>query len=85
MPDADIRARILDADAVATPIALEQGRVLSYACEPHNCGPHNWAIALTPDGGEAAVCYYDEDRRIARWYPEDFGPAPTGGCPSGDE
>lgn len=85
VPDAAVRARVLDPDVTATPIVLAQGRVLSYGCEPHNCGPHNWAIAITPDGREAAVCYVDQERQVARWYPEGFGPAPTGGCPSGDE
>lgn len=83
--DAAVRARVLDAQAVATPVALVDGRVLSYACEPHDCGPHNWAIAVTPDGGRAAVCYYDEERGVARWYPDGAGARPAGGCPSGDE
>jgi hypothetical protein len=85
VPDAAVRARVLDPDVTATPIVMAQGRVLSYGCEPHNCGPHNWAVAITPDGREAAVCYHDEERGVSRWYPAGFAPAPTGGCPSGDE
>ncbi|MBW6528413.1 hypothetical protein KZ813_16340 [Sphingomonas sp. RHCKR7] len=84
VPDAAVRARVLDTDVTATPIAEVDGRVLSYGCEPHNCGPHNWAIALTPDGASGAVCYYDEDRKVARWYPAGAGPNPAGGCPSGE-
>lgn len=84
VPDAAIRARVLDRDVTATPIALVEGRVLSYGCEPHNCGPHNWAIAVAADGKNAAVCYYDQDRDIARWYPADAGAKPEGGCPSGE-
>ncbi len=82
--DPGIRERVLDAEATATPIALVEGRVLSYACEPHNCGPHNWAIAVTPDAKTAAVCYYDQDAQEARWYPQGAGPNPQGGCPSGE-
>ncbi|MEH3099852.1 hypothetical protein [Sphingomonas adhaesiva] len=84
VPDPGIRERVLDAEATATPIALVEGRVLSYACEPHNCGPHNWAIAVTPDARTAAVCYYDQDAQEARWYPQSAGPNPEGGCPSGE-
>ena len=84
VPDAAVRERVLDAEATATPVALVAGRVLSYACEPHNCGPHNWAISVTPDARTAAVCYYDQDAQVARWYPEGAGPNPEGGCPSGD-
>ncbi|MEH3046392.1 hypothetical protein [Sphingomonas adhaesiva] len=82
--DPAVRERVLDAEATATPVALVEGRVLSYACEPHNCGPHNWAISVTPDAKTAAVCYYDQDAQVARWYPEGAGPNPEGGCPSGD-
>lgn len=84
VPDATLRARVLDADVTATPIATVDGRLLAFACEPHNCGPHNWAVAVSPDGQRAAVCYYDEDRRIARWYPDGAAPPPSSGCPSGD-
>ncbi|WP_436805463.1 hypothetical protein [Sphingomonas sp. DT-51] len=84
VPDATVRARVLDTDVTATPIAEVNGRVLSYGCEPHNCGPHNWAVALSPDARAAAVCYYDEEREVARWYPEGAGPNPAGGCSSGD-
>lgn len=84
VPDPAVRDRVLDAEATATPVALVEGRVLSYACEPHNCGPHNWAIAITPDAKTAAVCYYDQDAREARWYPDGAGATPEGGCPSGD-
>lgn len=82
--DGAVRARVLDSDVTATPIVLTDGRLLSYGCEPHNCGPHNWTIAITPDGSSASVCYYDEDRRVARWYPQGAGADPASGCPSGE-
>lgn len=82
--DAAVRTRVLDADVTATPIVRYEGRLLAFGCEPHNCGPHNWAVAITPDARVASVCYYDQDARVARWYPEGAMPAPSGGCPSGD-
>lgn len=82
VPDKAIRDDVLSSDATATPIVEKDGRLLAWACEPHNCGPHNWTIAITPDGGNAAVCYHDEDR--TRWFPEGFEAPPGDGCPSGD-
>lgn len=83
VPDPAIRDEVLSKDATAAPIAERGGRLLAWACEPHNCGSHNWTIAITADGSEAAVCYFDEGR--ARWFPEGFK-APAGdGCPSGDD
>lgn len=82
--DAGVRKTVLGSDVTATPIVLEAGKLLAFGCEPHNCGPHNWAIALRPDGSAPAVCYYDQDRRVARWYPEGAAPVPVNGCPSGD-
>jgi len=84
VPDKDVRELVLGSDVTATPIAQVEGKLVAFGCEPHNCGPHNWAIAIRPDGADPAVCYVDQDRRIARWYPEGAAPAPAGGCPSGE-
>lgn len=84
VPDAAVRDLVLGSDVTATPIAVVEGKLLAFGCEPHNCGPHNWAIAIREDGTDPAVCYYDQDRRIARWYPENAARAPTNGCPSGE-
>ncbi|SEL12598.1 hypothetical protein SAMN05216382_1545 [Sphingomonas palmae] len=84
VPDAGVRDTVLSRDGTANPVAEWDGRILSWACEAHNCGPHNWAIAITPDGRDAAVCYYDADEPVSRWYPAGFrNPAPDG-CPSGE-
>ena len=83
--DAAVRDRVLDRDVTATPIAVEGDRLLSFGCEPHNCGPHNWTIAIRRDGSGGAVCYYDQDRQVARWYPADGGEPPASGCPSGED
>lgn len=85
VPDKAVRDRVLDTEVTATPIVEQDGRLLSYGCEPHNCGPHNWAIVVTRDGGKAGICYYDEDAKTARWYPRGFAATPAAGCPSGDE
>jgi len=84
VPDKQVRDLVLGSDVTATPIALVEGKLVAFGCEPHNCGPHNWAVAIRPDGSDAAVCLYDQDRRVARWYPEKAGPAPVNGCPSGE-
>jgi hypothetical protein len=49
---------------VETPIAEAgaQGEYLfAYACEQHNCGSHNWSVAIKRDGSNASVCYYNAD------------------------
>jgi len=75
---------VLSRDATANPVAEEDGRILSWACEAHNCGPHNWAIAITPDGRDAAVCYHDQDAGVSRWYPAGYRAPSPDGCPSGE-
>ncbi len=84
VPDKSVRDLVLGSDVTATPITQVDGKLLAFGCEPHNCGPHNWAIAIRADGRDPAVCHYDQDRRVARWYPENAAPAPVNGCPSGD-
>ena len=84
VPDADIRDTVLSRDATANPVVEQDGRILSWACEAHNCGPHNWAIAITPDGRDAAVCYQDQDANVSRWYPAGYRAPSPDGCPSGE-
>lgn len=84
VPDANVRDTVLSRDATANPVAQWDGRILSWACEAHNCGPHNWAIVITPDGHDAAVCYYDADEHVSRWYPASFRDPTPDGCPSGE-
>jgi hypothetical protein len=67
VPDSRIRGRILE-QGTAVPIERRGGRLLSHACEPHNC-PHNWAILIDEAGGAAEICYHgDEDGESARWF-----------------
>lgn len=58
--DAAERRQILSADSTAGPIGRRDGRIISWACEQHNCGSHNWTIMITPDGRQADVCYWTE-------------------------
>jgi hypothetical protein len=84
VPDTEVRDTLLSRDATANPIAEQDGRILSWACEAHNCGPHNWAITITPDGRDAAVCYHDQDAGVSRWYPAGHRAPSPDGCPSGE-
>src|SRR3546814_13580641 len=59
--DAKIRQTIAAAGATAAPIELYQGKVMSWACEAHNCGPHQWAVLIDPARGATDACYHDED------------------------
>lgn len=64
-----IQSRVLDPDSTAGSIARQGDFIVSWACEPHNCGFHHWSIVLTGSGRKAAVCYYNEDLTAgARWF-----------------
>jgi hypothetical protein len=64
-----IQSRVLDPNSTSGPIARQGDFIVSWACEPHNCGFHQWAIVLTGSGRKAAVCYYNEDlSEGARWF-----------------
>jgi len=68
--DAGTRRWLLDPNTTQSPIALRGGRIYSAACEPHNCGPHEWTIELGADGGSPEICYHDDrqDEAHSRWY-----------------
>ena len=84
VPDMSVRDMVLSREATANPVVEQDGRILSWACEAHNCGPHDWAIAITPDGRDAAVCYHDQDAGVSRWYPAGYRTPSPDGCPSGE-
>ncbi|MEZ0242446.1 MAG: hypothetical protein ACAH11_03665 [Sphingomonas sp.] len=86
VPDATIRKWMLAADAgPTTPIAVRDGMLISYGCEAHNCGSHNWSLILRPDGTGAQVCY-DESGETGgpRWYAAGELLAKKESCPSDD-
>ncbi len=77
--------RILNGTGPSTPIATaEDGRILSWGCEQHNCGPHNWTLLVAADGSSPELCYHDEDATPATVWLVDGRPTDRSGeCPSG--
>jgi hypothetical protein len=68
--DAGTRRWILNRDTTQSPIEMRGTKLYSSACEPHNCGPHQWTISIAPDGSGAEICYHDDSRDSAHslWY-----------------
>lgn len=83
VPDKAVAARILSVDATMTPIAKRDGALIAFGCEQHNCGSHNWAISLKPDGTRPRICY-KPDGESPRWYGDQPVGAAKDSCPSGD-
>ena len=84
--DAGVRSFIYNSNGPDAPIARTRGgRILAWGCEAHNCGFHNWAVSITPDGASAEVCYYHDDERpdgSATWYlPRGRTVKRAGNCP----
>lgn len=71
-------AKLVLAPATAVPIVARDGQLIAGACEPHNCGEHNWAIRIRPDGARPLVCHKPEGA-APRWY----GPTPVGAAKDG--
>jgi hypothetical protein len=68
--DAAVLKAITTTEGPSGPIEMKGGKVVSWACEAHNCGSHQWAVLIDPRTGAADVCYYDEARDAAksRWF-----------------
>lgn len=86
VPHAAVRKFVFNYDGPDAPIVVKDGRILAWGCERHNCGYHNWAILITPDGASADVCYYDNDDRPdgpSTWYLQGAKTEQrAGSCPS---
>lgn len=86
IPDTAVRKFIFGYKGPDAPIVAKAGRILAWGCERHNCGYHNWSIAITPDGASAEVCYYREQERPdgnSTWYlPAGKTEQRPGNCPS---
>ncbi|WP_343518052.1 hypothetical protein [Sphingomonas sp.] len=84
--DAAARKFVFGYDGPDAPIVAKAGRVLAWGCERHNCGYHNWAISITPDGASADVCFYrnpDRPDGSSTWYLADGKREQRqGNCPS---
>jgi hypothetical protein len=83
--DAGIRKWLLDLDGPAGPIVMKDGKLSMTECQEHNCGDHNWIIAIAPDGTGAEICYYDAKAGPKpRWFvdgkPADRPPVGDAGC-----
>lgn len=70
VPHTDIRRWLLNPAGPKTPIWIKQGRIHSWGCEAHNCGPHNWTISMKLDGSDPVICYYSQDiaRNSTQWF-----------------
>lgn len=86
VPDAEIRQRILALGGPKTPIWIADGRIHSWGCEAHLCGPHNWMISMRPDGSAPEVCYHKASSPDAgaRWYREGKSEVRDYQCPAGN-
>jgi hypothetical protein len=56
---AEARKWLANTNGPASPIVLENGKLVMNECQEHNCGDHNWTIAIAPDGTGPEICYYD--------------------------
>jgi len=85
VPDAEVRQRLLAPDGPKTPIWIAGGRIHSWGCEAHLCGPHNWMISMELDGSAPEICYHKASSSDAgaRWYREGECEVRDYQCPAG--
>ncbi|MBN8995976.1 MAG: hypothetical protein J0H94_12185 [Rhizobiales bacterium] len=70
-PPKSVAKWVLSVDTTQVPIAEKDGKIIAHACEPHNCGDHQWAIVIDASSGSADVCYHnppDTGEAKSRWY-----------------
>ncbi|NWK96768.1 hypothetical protein DM806_14075 [Sphingobium lactosutens] len=81
--DKAVRKWVLEDAGPATPIAMVGGRVASWACEAHNCGPHQWVTLVDPRDGATEICYFDESvaPEKTRWFRDGKEEERPGKCP----
>lgn len=65
-----IARRVLDPNATTGPVYVNHESILYWACEPHNCGSHNWTVRIARQTGIPSVCYYRDEEGVASWYHE---------------
>lgn len=85
VPDAGIREWIFEKAGPQSPIVLRDGRLLSWGCQQHNCGMHQWTVVIAPDGSNAEVCYLPDGADKPVWYAGGKKTARTDDCPSGSD
>lgn len=67
-----------------TPVEPHRGRLLSWGCEAHNCGPHHWSLLIGADGHDPEVCYFNAEVRPdqSQWFRQFQAPQwRAGTCP----
>ena len=80
-----VRRWIFGAAGPQTPIVRRAGRLLSWGCQAHNCGAHNWTVFVTLSGSDAEICYHDEDAtHVNMWFADGARERRADDCPSGD-
>lgn len=83
--DPKLRQRVVAADGVAVPIFRSGASLAAYACEPHDCGDHNWTLFVPDDPRGGRVCHHDAATMgdTSRWYADGRAPVTRpGACPS---
>lgn len=85
VPDAEVRQWVLAPGGPKTPIWIADGRIHSWGCEAHLCGPHNWMISMELDGSAPEICYHEASSfdTGARWYREGESEVRDYQCPAG--
>lgn len=68
--DAKVLSAITTTEGPSGPIENKGGKLVSWSCQAHNCGAHQWSIQIAPATGATDVCYFDEKASAteARWF-----------------
>lgn len=84
--DAKVRALVLEGDGPSSPITQKDGKVIAWACQAHNCGPHNWTTIVDPVSGAAEICYVDDETAPGktRWFRNGKEEIKSDPCPPTD-
>lgn len=84
-PNLAVRTTVLT-PGVETPVERQGALLVARMCEPHNCGDHQWTVAILSPNGPAAICYHDFDLMgdEGRWFIGGLLIARTSGCWEGN-
>lgn len=84
--DPQVRGDVLHGDGPATPIRMAGGKLVSWACEAHNCNVHEWATLVDPANGAVQICEADEARTPGKsvWFSAAGREVRAIGCPAGE-
>ena len=80
-PNSSISATVLTS-GVEDRVERQGALLVVQMCEPHNCGDHQWTVAILSPHGPAAICYYDRDLMgdNGRWFIGGSAIVQTTGC-----